>query len=135
MRKIRLISIITILVLVLAAIPVFAGCGKVAAYADPATENILIAMNNGDYASFSKDLDDTMKNELPEDSFADFVAAVNGQVGDYVPDSKNLTGFNIENGLTTATYKINFESMEDVALEVVFQKIDDKMMVVGLWFN
>ena len=135
MRKIKLISIITILVLVLAAIPVFAGCGKVAAYADPATENILIAMNNEDYANFSKDFSDIMKSELSEDVFADFLAAVNGQVGDYIPDSKNLNGFNIENGLTTATYKINFESMEDVALEVVFQKIDNKVMVVGLWFN
>ena len=135
MTKIRLVAIITILVLVLVTIPIFAGCGKVAPYADPATENILIAMNNEDYASFSKDFSDTMKSELSEDVFADFLAAVNGQVGDYVPDSKNLTGVNIENGLTTATYKINFESMEDVALEVVFQKIDDKMMVVGLWFN
>ena len=135
MTKIRLVAIITILVLVLVTIPIFAGCGKVAPYADPATENILIAMNNEDYASFSKDFSDTMKSELSEDVFADFLAAVNGQVGDYVPDSKNLTGVNIENGLTTAIYKINFESMEDVALEVVFQKIDDKMMVVGLWFN
>ncbi len=135
MTKIKLISIITILVLVLAAIPVFAGCGKVAAYADPATENILIAMNNEDYANFSKDFSDIMKSELSEDVFADFLAAINDQVGDYIPDSKNLTGFNIENGLTTATYEINFESMEDVALEVVFQKIDNKMMVVGLWFN
>jgi len=135
MRKIKLISIITILVLVLAAIPVFAGCGKVAAYADPATENILIAMNNGDYASFSKDCDDTMKSELPEDSFADFVAAVNGQVGDYVPDSKNFTGFETENGLTTANYTIDFDSMKDVELEIIFQKIDGKMMVFGLWFN
>ncbi len=135
MTKIRLISIIAILVLVLTAIPVFAGCGKVAAYADPITENILIAMNNRDYASFSKDFDNTMKNELSEDVFADFLAAVNGQVGDYIPDSKNLTGVNVENGLTTATYKIDFESMKDVALDVVFKKIDNKMMVVGLWFN
>ena len=135
MTKIRLVAIITILVLVLVTIPIFAGCGKVAPYADPATENILIAMNNEDYASFSKDFSDTMKSELSEDAFADFLAAVNGQVGDYVPDSKNLTGVNIENGLTTAIYKINFESMQDVALEVVFQKIDDKMMVVGLWFK
>ena len=135
MTKIRLVAIITILVLVLVTIPIFAGCGKVAPYADPATENILIAMNNEDYASFSKDFSDTMKSELSEDVFADFLAAVNGQVGDYVPDSKNLTGVNIENGLTTAAYTINFESMEDVALEVVFQKIDDKMMVVGLWFK
>ena len=135
MRKIRLISIITILVLVLATIPVFAGCGKVAAYADPATENILIAMNDGDYASFSKDFDDTMKSELSEDAFPDFVASVNGQVGDYIADSKDFKGFNTSNGITTTEYMIDFEAMEDVALEVIFQKIDGKMMVVGLWFN
>ena len=135
MTKIRLISIIAILVIVLAAIPVFTGCGTVAAYADPATENILIALNNEDYASFSKDFDDTMKSELSEDAFPDFLAAVNGQVGDYIPDSKNLNGVNIENDMTTANYTINFESMEDVALAVIFQKIDGKMMVVGLWFN
>ncbi len=66
MRKIKLISIITILVLVLAAIPVFAGCGKVAAYADPATENILISMNNGNYAAFAKDFDNTMRNDISQ---------------------------------------------------------------------
>ena len=135
MTKIKLISIITILVIVLAAVPVFAGCGKVAPYADPATENILIAMNNEDYTSFSKDFDDTMKSELSEDAFPDFLAAVNDQVGDYVPDSKNLNGVNIENGITTANYTIDFESMEDVTFDVIFKKIDGKMMVVGLWFN
>ena len=135
MRKIKLISIITILVIVLAAVPVFTGCGSVAKYADPATENILIAMNNGDYASFIKDFDDTMKSELSEDVFPDFIASVNGQVGDYVPDSKNLNGFDINNGITTAHYTIDFKSLEDVTLDVVFQKIDGKMMVVGLWFN
>jgi hypothetical protein len=135
MTKIKLISIITILVIVLAAVPVFAGCGKVAPYADPATENILIAMNNEDYTSFSKDFDDTMKSELSEDAFPDFLAAVNGQVGDYVPDSKNLNGFNIDNGITTANYTIDFETMKDVTLDVIFQKIDGKMMVIGFWFN
>ena len=135
MTKIKLISIIAVLVIVLAALPVFTGCGKVAPYADPATENILIAMNNGDYAGFSKDFDATMKSELSEDVFPDFLAAINGKVGNYIPDSKDLTGVNIENGITTATYVIDFEAMEDVSLEVVFQKIDDKVMVVGLWFN
>ena len=135
MTKIKLFSIITILVVMLAVIPIFTGCGKVAEYADPATENILIAMNNGDYASFSKDFDDAMKSELSEDTFPDFLAAVNGQAGNYVPGSKKLTGVNIENGMTTATYNIDFEAMEDVDLDVVFMKIDGKMMVVGIWFN
>ena len=135
MTKIKLILIIVILVIALAALPVFIGCGKVAPYAYPATEHILIAMNNGDYADFSKDFDATMKSELSEDVFPDFLAAINDMVGNYIPDSKDLTGVNIENGITTATYIIDFEAMEDVSLEVVFQKIDDKVMVVGLWFN
>ncbi len=67
----------------LTAIPVFAGCGKAAEYADPITENILTAINNGDYASFSKDFNEIMKNELPEASFPDFLSAVNGTVSNY----------------------------------------------------
>jgi len=129
MTKIKLISIITILVFVLAAVPVFAGCGKVAPYADPATENILIAMNNEDYASFSKDFDDTMKSELSEDAFPDFVAAVNGQVGDYIADSKDFTGFNTSNGITRAEYEIDFEAMEDVAMIHAIQEGEDSEVV------
>jgi hypothetical protein len=135
MSKVKLISIITVLAIVLAAVPVFTGCGKVAEFADPITENILIAMNNQDYAGFSKDFDDTMKQELSEASFPDLVTAVNGSVGNYVPGSKKITGVNVENGLTTATYQADFEGLEDVTVEVVFKKINDQMKVVGLWFK
>lgn len=135
MSKAKLIAIITILVIVLAAIPVFTGCGKVAAYADPITENILIAMNNGDYASFSKDFDETMKKELSEAAFPDFVAVVNGSIGNYIQDSKKITGVNSTNGLTTATYEADFEGMEGVTIDVTFKKIDNKMTVVGIWFK
>ena len=136
MSKTKLIAVITIFVIVLAAsFPVFAGCGKVAEYADPITENILISMNNGDYASFSKDFDENIKAELSEDVFPDFLAAINGSIGDYIQDSKNLTGVNIENGLTTATYQADFEYLEGVIVDVLFKKIDNKMTVVGLWFK
>jgi hypothetical protein len=56
-------------------------------------------------------------------------------VGNYVEGSMNLTGVKVENNLTTASYTVDFEGMEGVTMDVVFQKIDDKMKVVGLWFQ
>ena len=101
---------------------------------DPMVENILIAMNNEDYASFSKDFDEVMKRELPEESFTDFLEAVNGAIGDYIKGSKNLTGVNIENGITSATYLADFIYADAVIVSVYFQKISGEMKVVGLWF-
>ncbi len=135
MPKTKLISIISIITIMLIAIPVFTSCGKVAAYSDPITENILVAMNNGDYASFSQDFDETMKKELSEALFPDFLAAVNGSVSNYVVGSKKINGVNIENNLTTATYTADFEGLEDVTVSVNYQKINNKMTVVGLYFE
>ena len=135
MAKTKLITIIVILAVVLAAIPVFTGCSKLAPYADPMTENILNAIAEEDYASFSKDFDDVMKKELPEEVFPEFLATINGAIGNYIKDSKSITGVNIENNLTTATYLADFESKEAVTVRVIFQKIDDVMKIVGLWFE
>ena len=135
MSKIRFITIITVLAIVLAAVPVFMGCGRVAEFSDPVAENILVSMNKGDYAGFSRDFDDVMKRELSEDAFPDFLEAVNGSVGNYIAGSKKLTGVNIENDLTTASYTVDFEGLEGVIMDVVFQNINDEMKVVGLWFQ
>jgi hypothetical protein len=125
------IFVILIILSVLFAMSIFTGCGKVAEYADPITENILVAMNNADYSSFSKDFDETMKNELSEEAFPDFLSAITGQVGNYIEDSKKIVGVNIENELTTAKYTADFEKAEDVSVEVSFKQ----MKVVGLWFK
>jgi len=135
MSKVRFIAIVTVLVIIMATVPVFTGCGKVAEFSDPIAENILVSMNNGDYAGFSRDFDDVMKRELSEAAFPEFLSAINGSVGNYVEGSMNLTGVKVENNLTTASYTVDFEGMEGVTMDVVFQKIDDKMKVVGLWFQ
>jgi len=92
-------------------------------------------MNNEDYANFSKDFDETMKGELSEESFPDFLSAVTGQVGNYIAGSKKIVGVNIKNELTTATYTADFEKAKDVSVEVTFQKIGGQTKVVGLWFK
>ena len=135
MRSKRLLLSTIIMVVLLIAVPLFTGCGQVAKYSDPITENILISMNRSDYAGFSRDFDETMKRELPEDTFPAFVDQVNGQIGNYIADSKRMTGVNVSNGLTTATYEADFTAVEDITVEVVYQEIDGKMKVVGLWFK
>jgi hypothetical protein len=135
MRIKRSFILIIFLAVLLIAVPLFTGCGQVAKYSDPITENILISMNRSDYAGFSRDFDETMKRELPEGSFDAFVDQVNGQIGNYIADSKRMTGVNVKNGLTTATYEADFTAMEDVTVEVVYQEIGGKMKVVGLWFR
>ena len=135
MRIKRMLIPAAVLAFLVMVVLVSAGCGKVAEYSDPVTENILVSMNKGDYAGFSKDFDATMKSELPEETFPAFLTQVNGQVGDYIADSKKITGVEVANGLTTATYKADFDAMEDVTVEVVYKEIDGQMKVVGLWFR
>jgi hypothetical protein len=44
------------------------GVEQVRTYADPITENILLAMNEDNYTKYSEHFDATMKNALPETS-------------------------------------------------------------------
>jgi hypothetical protein len=135
MKSKRLILILAITAaIILIALPTFTGCGKTAAYADPITENILISMNKADYAGFTKDFDETMKAELTEATFPDFLAQINGVIGNYKEGSKKITGVSIANGLTTATYSAIYENA-GVSVEVTFKKVNDQMKVVGLWIK
>ena len=134
--KIRKIAImIAISVILVLAVPVLAGCGSVAKYSDPIAENMLVSMNNGDFTGFSRDFDANLKAEVPEAVFNDFKASVGGQLGKYIEGSKKMTGVNIENELTTATYQVDFELTEDFQVRFVYQKIGGEMKLVGFWFD
>ena len=136
MKRNKLLLILALTVtIILISLPAFTGCGKVAQFSDPITENILISMNKADYAGFSKDFDETMKAELTEATFPDFLAQINGVIGNYKEGSKKIVGVSIENDLTTATYTADFEKAKDSSIEVTFKKINDQMKVVGLWFK
>jgi hypothetical protein len=137
MKRNKLLLIVALsVVIILIALPTFTGCGKTAEFSDPITENILISMNKGDYAGFSKDFDDTMKAELSEAAFPDFLAQINGVVGNYIEGSKKIVGVNISNGLTTASYTADFENAAGTTtVEVTFKKIGEQMKVAGIWFK
>ena len=138
MTKIKVVAILVVLTIVMATVPLFAGCRKIAEntqFVNDAAENILISMNDGDYTSFSKDFDDTLKAELTESAFPDFISAINGSNGNYKAGSKKLNGVNVKEDLITASYLADFEDFEDVTFEVTFKEMGNDKKVVGLWFS
>ena len=140
----RIITCAMIMVVVVAA-AISGGCveqnevdvsdaDQVRGYADLVTEQILVAMNGSDYASYSEDFDQTMKNAMPEAVFNETNAMITSKIGDYV--SKEFWKVESKDQYTIVHYKAEFtDEPTDVAIRIVFQEINGEMKVSGLWFD
>ena len=130
-------SLIAMLIVILAAFMVVgvAGCSKVSAVTTPITENILAGINTRDYAVFSKDFDDRLKEELSADNFDELLAAVDEGYGTFKEGTLKFQGFNIENDITTANYIADFTKKAGVAVQTVIQKTGNTTLVVGFWIK
>ena len=107
---------------------------QVRTYADPITENILLAMNEGNYTKYSKHFDATMKHALPETVFNETNTLITSKIGAY--DSKTFWKAERENQYTTVYYKAKFtQEPDDVIVKVVFQEIGGENKVAGLWLD
>ena len=107
---------------------------QVRGYADPITEQILVAMNENDYAKYSEDFDQTMKNAMTEAVFDETNAVIRSKIGDYV--SKEFWKAESKDQYTIVHYKAKFtDEPADVTVRVVFQEINGEMKVSGLWFD
>ena len=81
-----------IAIVMIASVVFFAGCveknqvdvAQVREYADPITENILLAMKEDNYTKYSEHFDQTMKNAMPEAVFNETNAIIKSKIGDYV---------------------------------------------------
>lgn len=133
MPKIKLFSILSILV---AMSLLVSGCGS----PDPAnltdeqvtaiTENILTAIDAGDYAAFSRDFSDEMLNAFPEDNFLQTKDMLASASGNYISiDTPTISN---KQGYALYQFVCKYEN-EDVAVTVVFLVGGDK--VDGLFFN
>ena len=137
--------ILTCMIAVIVAVAVSGGCmeksgvevadvEQVRGYADPVTENILVAMNEGDYAIYSEDFDQTMKNAMTEAVFDETNTVIRSKIGDYV--SKEFWKAESKDQYTIVYYRAKFtDEPADVTVRVVFQEINGEMKVSGLWFD
>ena len=107
---------------------------QVREYADPIAEQILVAMNEDDYARYSEDFDQTMKNAMTEAVFDETNAAIRSKIGDYV--SKEFWKAENKDQYTIVYYNAKFtDEPADVTVKVVFQEIGGGMKVSGLLLN
>lgn len=103
-------------------------------YADTITEGILQAINENDYAGYTKHFDEVMKNAVPESLFRQTRTAIKEQIGDYI--SKTFWKVTTQDGYTIVVYKAKFsQEPKDVTVRVVFQEISGEIYVAGLWFD
>ncbi len=112
------------------------GCGTKAvepAYAGALTDNILTAINDGNYQKFSRDLNQTMLNALPETAFNQLAGGLKSKIGDYV--SKQFKSVTVQNGITTVIYNAKYTISKSVAITRSFQTVSGRDLIAGLYFN
>jgi len=134
-KKIKLVILVISMLLLFSFLISAAGCSKVTSYSTPMTLNLLNSLSAENYANFSKDFDEALKQELSEANFPDLVSQVKEKFGTYKENSLKFTGFNYVNGVNTVDYTADFSNKSGVNVQVVFTKVNGQMKISGLWFK
>jgi hypothetical protein len=134
-KKIKLVGSIVLLFVFLSLVISSTGCSKVTSYSTPMTLNLLNSITEENYASFSKDFDEVLKQELSETNFPDLLSQMKDNFGTYKEDSLKFKGFNYVNGVNTVDYTADFTNKSGVSVQVIFTKVNDQMKISGLWFK
>ncbi len=125
---------ILLLALPAAAAPVGADEVQVKAVAEPILDNLLAGFNQGDYAQYSKDFDDTLREAIPEKKFQQVRQELLKKLGTF--NSKTYLGFLNQQAHTVVLWKGKFaDTQDDILIKLVLSKRQDKVVVVGLWFQ
>ena len=122
----------------------FAACGaasqtltgaerdQVLAYAEPKTDNLLNALNNRDYAAFSRDLNAQFRGLVSEREFNLSYDNLTGRVGKY--QSRVLDHVETGGGYVTVLYRAKYELEDNVTVRVMFDEKGEHG-VAGVWFD
>jgi hypothetical protein len=138
LRK-KVISILIVIVPLILAIPAAAAPvgtsdQQVKAVAEPILDNLLAGFNQGNYAQYAKDFNDTLREAIPEKKFQQVRGELLKKLGKY--KEKKYLGFLNQQAYTIALWKGAFaNTQDDVLIRLVLSKRQDKVVVVGLWFQ
>lgn len=103
-------------------------------FADPATENMLLRFNDGNYSQYSKDFSPQMKDAMSEAKFKDVDTAIKTKLGNYV--SMEFANIDIRESYISVSYKCKFsQESNPILVSSVFIQKDGKIYVDGLWLN
>jgi hypothetical protein len=104
----------------------------VLAYSEAKTDNLLAAINAGDYTAFSKDFDSDMLNAMPESQFMTLKQDRDAKIGKYI--SRQVASVSQSGDFIIVSYTAKFEKETEVTVRVVFRAAEPNN-ISGLWFN
>ncbi len=116
------------------AAPVGTEDRQVKALAEPILDNLMKGFNQGDYAQFSNNFDQTMRETITEKNFQQVRDDLLKKWGKY--KSKTYLGFLNQKDYTIILWKAAFaDTKRDVLIKLVLSRSQDKIFVSGLWFE
>jgi hypothetical protein len=137
--KFKKFSPVLVLIMLLTLL---AGCGQktkldeseVRGYSDTKLENILAAANKDDYAAYSKDFSDKMKEALTESNFKQQNKLIKDKIGSY--ESKEFVKLQNKGEYITVIYKAKYsDEPKDVMVTITFRSGDEAHKVEGLFMT
>lgn len=132
----------SILLLIIIPILLLSGCSgsnqaarqKLAGTADPAVENLMQGLNEGNYEKFSKDFDDTMKKSFSESAFKETDELIKQKIGNYV--SKSFWKTQKNGKYTVFFYRCKFDNEPgEVLATISIDLTGSKPLVGGFYLN
>ena len=141
MKTIKAASIYFLVILALLA-STLAGCAPqvvkvegaeadaVLQYTESMADTVFAAINAGDYAAFTKDMDEQMKKAMPESSFTSMLKTLE-KVGKY--QSRTVDHIEKVQNYNVVVYNAKFEQ-DTVTVRLTFNQADPHL-VSGLWFT
>lgn len=128
----RIIGIVLGIVLILVFI---IGCGSKTEppYAGALTDNVLNSINDGNYDSFSRDLDQVMQDAFTEVAFDGMRSQLQDKIGDYI--SKQFNTVVVQDEYTTVVYFAKYSKEDKVKITISFSAADGQNLVSGLYFD
>jgi hypothetical protein len=130
------ILVIIVLLVAMPAVAAFVGTddSQVKAVAEPILDNLLAGFNQGNYAQYSKDFDATLRQAIPEKKFQQVREDILKKLGAF--KSKKYLGFLNQQAYTVVLFKGAFAgTKDDVLIKLVLSKRQNKVVVIGLWFQ
>ena len=135
-------AIIILILIVAAAVFTVAGCSsgdtdrEYIDFAETAAEEYLVATNNRDFETFSKNLSVEMAEALPEAAFMEFADWVEDIIGKYVQGSKEFVKVEKQSGYISVIYNTEYtDEPSGVIFTLTLQKVDGVIKIAGSWFN
>lgn len=107
---------------------------EVQGVANPILDAVLTGFNDGNYASYSKYFDATLKDAIPEQKFRQVRRDIQKKLGKY--QSRAYLGFLKQGNFSVVLWKGRFSaSDDDVLIKLVVSRRGEKVEVTGLWFQ